>query len=214
MVKTIVHLLRHGEVHNPDQILYGRKRCFGSTVRGKEMGQRVADYFGAQSIHPSGLISSPLQRAIETATPLSEKLDLEIGIDERFIEPSNYFEGKTFGVGDGSLRHPEHWKYLINPFKPSWGEAYKSQVARMHAGIHAARKQYEGQEVVIVSHQLPIWIARSAFEGRKLWHDPRKRQCSLASLTSLEFSGDTFTGLHYHEPAADLLPGASKVAGA
>ena len=214
MAITTVHLMRHGEVFNPDQILYGRIPGYHLSELGHLMAQRVADHFAAGDFDVTVVTASPLQRAQETATPIAAAFDLELGTDERLIEAGNYFEGKTFGVGDGSLRHPEHWPHLINPFRPSWGEAYKDQVARMHAAVDTARQQAEGHEAVLVSHQLPIWIARQAFENKRLWHDPRKRQCSLASVTSLRFDGDRLVGVHYTEPAADLLPGAQKVSGA
>ncbi|MBM9538890.1 histidine phosphatase family protein, partial [Desulfobulbus alkaliphilus] len=211
---TTVHLMRHGEVFNPEKILYGRIPGYHLSELGHQMAQRVADHFSAGDFDITVVTASPLQRAQETATPIAAGLGLELGTDERLIEAGNYFEGKTFGVGDGSLRHPEHWPHLINPFRPSWGEAYKEQVARMHAAVETARQQAEGHEAVLVSHQLPIWIARQAFENKRLWHDPRKRQCSLASVTSLRFDGDRLVGLHYTEPAAALRPGASGVSGA
>ncbi|ACZ20675.1 fructose-2,6-bisphosphatase [Sanguibacter keddieii DSM 10542] len=214
MATTTVHLMRHGEVFNPDKILYGRIPGYHLSELGHQMAQRVADHFSAGDFDITVVTASPLQRAQETATPIAAGLGLELGTDERLIEAGNYFEGKTFGVGDGSLRHPEHWPHLINPFRPSWGEAYKEQVQRMHAAVETARQQAEGHEAVLVSHQLPIWIARQAFENKRLWHDPRKRQCSLASVTSLRFDGDRLVGLHYTEPAGDLLPGASGVSGA
>ena len=50
-----------------------------------------------------------------------------------------------------------------------------------------------GHEAVIVSHQLPIWITRLHVEKRSFLHDPRKRQCTLCSLTSFHFVGDALT---------------------
>jgi broad specificity phosphatase PhoE len=214
MATTTVHLMRHGEVFNPDKILYGRIPGYHLSELGHQMAQRVADHFSAGDFDITVVTASPLQRAQETATPIAAGLGLELGTDERLIEAGNHFEGKTFGVGDGSLRHPQHWPHLINPFRPSWGEAYTEQVQRMHAAVETARQQAEGHEAVLVSHQLPIWIARRAFENKRLWHDPRNRQCALASVTSLRFDGDRLVGLHYTEPAGDLLPGASNVSGA
>lgn len=217
-VTTTVHLLRHGEVHNPAGVLYGRLDGYRLSERGVAMAQRVAEHLGGRDGGPRRdvvhVVASPLQRAQETAAPIAAEFGLEVGSDERFLEATNHFEGLTFGVGDGSLRRPTHWRYLWNPFRPSWGEPYKEQVARMLAGIETARKAAEGHEAVVVSHQLPIWIVRSALEGRRLWHDPRKRHCSLASLTSLRYRGDELVGIDYSEPAASLLPGASTVPGA
>src|SRR5262249_10932210 len=126
--------------------------------------------------------------------------------DERVIEADNVFEGLRFGVGDGSLRKPSAWKHLYNPFRPSWGEPYKDIVVRMLAAMHDAREAAAGHEPLIVSHRLPVWTARSFIEGRRLFHDPRKRECSLASLTSFTYSGDRVTLVSYSEPAADLVP--------
>ncbi|WP_029069010.1 histidine phosphatase family protein [Jonesia quinghaiensis] len=214
MSTTIVHLLRHGEVHNPEKVLYGRLPNYRLSELGQEMARRVAQHLHGEGRDITAVIASPLQRAQETAQPTAQAFGLEIATDERIIEAENYFEGKTFGVGDGSLRHPQHWPRLINPFRPSWGEAYKQQVRRMHAAVDSARTVAAGHEALLVSHQLPIWIARQAYEGKKLWHDPRKRECNLASLTSLHFDGDQLAKVVYSEPVADLYPGASRVAGA
>ena len=225
MVATTIHLLRHGEVHNPDAVLYGRLPGYRLSERGRAMAHLVADHLAGTG-EPSStdpvpprrdvvaVIASPLQRAQETATPIAAAFGVELGTDENLIEAANHFEGRTFGVGDGSLRHPEHWPYLRNPFRPSWGEPYREQADRMLAAVDSAREVARGHEVVLVSHQLPIWVTRLALEKRRLWHDPRRRQCSVASLTSLHFDDDRLVGLGYSEPAAALLPGTSQVAGA
>ena len=201
---TIVHLLRHGEVHNPTGILYGRLPGYRLSERGVAMATRLAETLVKRDVRQ--VITSPLQRAQETARPVAEALGLELGIDDRLIEAGNRFEGLTFGVGDGSLKRPTHWKHLWNPFRPSWGEPYTRIVTRMLAAVDAARGSAAGGEVVLVSHQLPIWTIRSHLEGKRLWHDPRKRQCTLASLTSLVYDGDRLVEIDYSEPAADLLP--------
>ncbi|HEX3004915.1 MAG TPA: histidine phosphatase family protein [Angustibacter sp.] len=210
--RTIVHLMRHGEVHNPEGVLYGRLPGYHLSDRGRRMADLVADSLADRDI--TRIISSPLERAQETAAPIAARHELEIAIDVRLIEAGNHFEGMTFGVGDGSLRHPGHWPKLINPFRPSWGEPYEQIAARMLAVVDRARAEARGHEAVLVSHQSPVWIARLKLEGRRLWHDPRKRQCSLASLTSLTYDDDRLVSIEFSEPAASLLPGASHIAGA
>jgi len=210
--RTVVHLLRHGEVHNPTGVLYGRQPDFHLSDLGREMAGMVGAHLADHDV--TMVVASSLDRAQETATPIAAAHALEITTDDRVIEAENYFEGKTFGVGDGSLRYPRHWPKLINPFKPSWGEPYERIADRMLAAIAAVRQAARGHEAVIVSHQLPVWTVRSRLEGRRLWHDPRKRECALASLTSLVFVGDELESITYSEPAAALLPGASKTAGA
>jgi broad specificity phosphatase PhoE len=213
---TTVHLVRHGEVFNPRGVLYGRLPDFHLSDRGRQMAEVVADHLAGRDI--AAVISSPLERAQETAGPIAQRHGLPIGTNEDLIEAGNYFQGLSFGVGDGSLRHPRHWPHLVNPFRPSWGEPYVHIVARMMRAVTAAlataRSAGSGREVVLVSHQLPVWETRLHLEHRRLWHDPRKRECSLCSVTSLTYDGDRFVSLAYAEPAAALLPGAGTVAGA
>lgn len=201
--QTIVHLLRHGEVFNPDKILYGRLPNFHLSDLGREMAERVGAVLERRDI--TVITSSPLDRAQETAAPLAARKEIVVGIDERLIEADNIFEGQRVSVGDGALRQPKAWRHLYNPFRPSWGEPYVEVAARMRGAVEAARAAARGHEAVLVSHQLPVWIARLDAENRRFVHDPRNRQCNLASLTSLTFDGDRLAAITYTEPAADLV---------
>ncbi|GLZ06413.1 histidine phosphatase family protein [Actinomadura sp. NBRC 104412] len=209
--KTIVHLLRHGEVHNPDGVLYGRLPGYRLSEDGVLMAKAAARWFAERDV--AAIFSSPMQRAVETAAPIAEAFGLTVTVDDGLLEADNHFEGMTFGVGKGSLRRPEHWRYLINPFRPSWGEPYKQIAARMRAAVIRAREAARGHEAVCVSHQLPIWILRLHAEHRRLWHHPVKRECGLASVTSLSFEGTRLVEVTYREPAAGIAKGPS-VAGA
>jgi broad specificity phosphatase PhoE len=210
--RTVVHLLRHGEVFNPEGVLYGRLPGYNLSDLGQQMAVRAADALAAHDV--THVVSSPMERAQQTAKPMAERHGVEIEIDPNLIEAENVFEGQRVSVGDGVLRKPQAWRHLYNPFRPSWGEPYDELAARMHQAIDAARDKARGHEAVLVSHQLPIWIARLAAEDRRLWHDPRSRQCTLASLTSLTYDGDTLAAITYTEPSRDLLVKASKIAGA
>lgn len=203
-MRTVVHLLRHGEVHNPTGVLYGRMPGYHLSDLGQVMAQRVTDTIEDRDV--TRVVSSPLERAQETAAPLAKAFGVDVTIDPRVIESTNVFEGKSFGVGDGVLKKPAAWRHLWNPLRPSWGEPYKQVAARMMAAVYDARDSASGHEAVIVSHQLPIWITRLHVEDRSFLHDPRRRHCTLCSLTSLTFDGDRLTTVRYSEPAADLIP--------
>ncbi|MBZ5734800.1 histidine phosphatase family protein [Nocardioides sp. TRM66260-LWL] len=208
VVATTVHLLRHGEVHNPEGVLYGRRPGFHLSELGRRMAERIGEVVGQRDV--VHLRCSPLERAQETAAPLASARGLEVVTDARLIESENVFEGERFGVGDGALRKPSAWRHLYNPWKPSWGEPYKEISARMMGAVHAAREAAAGHEAVLVSHQLPIWTTRLHVEGRSFLHDPRKRQCTLCSLTSLHFEDDRLVRVSYSEPAGDLIPVADR----
>jgi broad specificity phosphatase PhoE len=208
--ETVVHLMRHGEVHNPSGVLYGRMAGYHLSDLGRQMAQRVADVVGDRDI--THIRVSPLERARETAAPLLAARGLEPVTDDRVIESTNVFQGRSFGPGARTLLRPWLWRHLWNPLKPSWGEPYTEIVERMMAAVHDARAAAAGHEAVIVSHQLPIWTTRLHLEGRSFLHDPRKRQCTLCSLTSLHFDGDTLARVSYSEPAGDLIPVRDKSA--
>jgi broad specificity phosphatase PhoE len=170
-MSSTVYVVRHGEVENPQKILYGRQPGWRLSQRGQEMAKAVSDW--STELDLGALHVSPLQRAQETAAP----------------------------------KHPSAWRHLYNPWKPSWGEPYEEQISRMLAAIFDAKKAAAGKDAIVVSHQLPIWILRSAVEGRRLLHDPRKRECTLASVTGIHFDGDgMISGTSYLEPAKHLLP--------
>ena len=205
---TVVHLLRHGEVHNPTGVLYGRLPGFRLSEAGEAMAAKAAQWFVGRDV--SHLISSPLERARQTAQPIADALDLPIEIDERLIEAGSSFEGERFG--GRSLRSPAVVWRLRNPWRPSWGEPYVEIAARMLGAVEAARDAARGHEAVCVSHQLPIWTLRMHLEGRRYLHDPRRRQCALASVTSVTYRGDRMESVSYAEPAGatdpDAVPGA------
>jgi broad specificity phosphatase PhoE len=200
--RTIVHLVRHGEVDNPAGLLYGRLPDYHLSDLGIQMAERIAEHFRERDV--VHLRSSPLERAQETAAPLAEALGLPVVIDSRVIEAANYFEGLRVSFA-GALRYPKNWLYFRNPFKPSWGEAYTDVLARTRLAMRDTAKAALGHEAVIVSHQLPIWISRINAEGRRMFHDPRKRECTLASVTSFSYIDARITSVSYSEPAAELL---------
>ncbi len=194
---TVVHLLRHGEVHNPDHVLYGRLPGYHLSVNGQMMAAAAADYFDGRPV--AAVFASPLERAQETAQPVAERLGMQITTDDRLIESGNVLEGKSVSLASLAV-NPLNWKYLWNPFTPSWGEPYVEVVARVRQVIDRARESARGQEAVCVSHQLPIWVSRLAAENKRLWHNPNSRQCALGSVTSFTFDGDELTGVSYAVP--------------
>ena len=193
-----LHLVRHGEVHNPDRVLYGRLPNFALSAGGRTMAAAAAAHVEALGRPVSALYASPLQRTRESAEPFTAAFGLEPVIDERVIEPTNVFEGKRMRR---AVLNPANWKHLTDPAIPSWGEPYLEVVERMDAAMKDAWNAASSGDVIIVSHQLPIWITHLAVAGEPLRHDPRKRRCALSSVTSFECRGDQWREVAYAEPA-------------
>ncbi|MFV9426321.1 histidine phosphatase family protein [Microbacterium sp. S1037] len=199
-----LHLVRHGEVHNPRRVLYGRLPGFGLSVDGRHMARQAAEYVHGLDRPVSALIASPLQRTRESAEPFVSLFGIEPVIDERVIEPTNVFEGRRMKQ---ALANPVNWRHLRQPAVPSWGEPYAQVVARMTAAMTDAWDRVPSGDVVIVSHQLPIWVTHLALSLQPTRHDPRKRRCALSSVTSFERRDDVdgsrrWVEVAYAEPAS------------
>jgi broad specificity phosphatase PhoE len=203
--ETVIHLVRHGQVENPGRVLYGRLPGYHLSGRGQAQATMLAGHFAGEPV--AAVVASPLERAQQTAAPIAAAHGLEVRTDLRLIETSNVFEGVAGNVAVYIARHPKLWWQLRDLRTPSWGERNVDMVERVHAAVDAVRGEFEGRHVVLVSHQAPIWVARLAYERRRLTHWPGWRRCTLASVTSLSFDGDTLTGVTYAEPAASALLG-------
>lgn len=191
--------MRHGEVHNPARVLYGRLPGYGLSADGRRMARQAAEYVKSLERPVSALVCSPLQRTQESAEPFAEIFGMAPVIDERVIEPTNVFEGKRMAI---AMVNPWNWRHLRKPALPSWGEPYADVVGRMNAAMTQAWDAADAGDVVIVSHQLPIWLTHLAVAGLPLRHDPRARRCALSSVTSFEMVDKKWTETAYAEPAS------------
>jgi broad specificity phosphatase PhoE len=207
MPTTTVHLARHGQVDNPGRVLYGRLPGFNLSARGRAQAELLGRYFAA--IPLAAVVASPLERAQQTAAPIAAAHGLEVRTDPRLIESSSIFEGVAGNVAWYILRHPAIWWKLRDIRAPSWGERNVDLAERVQAAVTAVREEFPGQQVVLVSHQAPIWVARLAYERRPLGHWPGGRRCTLGSVTTIEFDGDQVSRVSYAEPAAAPLQGAA-----
>ncbi|MCK9899483.1 hypothetical protein CC117_03375 [Parafrankia colletiae] len=206
---TTVHLVRHGEVFNPEKVLYGRLPGYRLSETGERQAKVTAEYLAGLDV--AAVVSSPLDRARQTATPIAEAHGVDLQVDPRLIESRNAFEGRPFEAGPAVLRYPRMWKLLRNPLTPSWGEPYAEIASRMLTSVAEWRDTFPGRHVVLVSHQLPVWTARRALEGQHLWHRPDRRQCSLASVTSAVYRGDRLVRVDYAEPNGPTANAAGSV---
>ncbi|MDQ0647183.1 broad specificity phosphatase PhoE [Microbacterium natoriense] len=200
MTASRLHLVRHGEVHNPGRVLYGRLPGYGLSEAGRRMTWAAAEHVRDFDRPVTSLIASPLQRTQESAEPFTEIFGLTPVLDERVIEPANVFEGTRMRR---SLMDPRNWWHLRRPSVPSWGEPYSSIAERMLSAMDEAWHAAPDGDVVVVSHQAPIWITHLRVAGLPLRHDPRTRRCALSSVTSFERVGDVWREVEYAEPAAD-----------
>jgi broad specificity phosphatase PhoE len=203
MPASRLHLVRHGEVFNPKGVLYERIDGFYLSELGEQMAKAAADSLVASGRKVRKLIASPLLRTQQSAKPIAEAFGLEPVLDERVIEPWNAFRGLKVGA-KAFLKRPSIALKLYNPAKPSWGEPFVDISARMlEAALEHGAQDLPG-DVVIVSHQLPIWMVYRSSQGLALPHDPRSRRCSLSSITSFEVRDGKLVEVDYREPGIEF----------
>lgn len=205
MSDKLLHLVRHGEVHNPDLVLYGRLPGFRLSERGHEMATAAALELAGSDRKVAKLFASPLERAQQSARPIASALGLEIATEERIIEPTNFFEGMVNSGPNAAFKSPRYWYKYLNPFRPSWGEPYRQIAARMREAMDDAWESTRDGDIVMVAHQNPIWVAHLDIAGAPLFHNPSTRRCELSSITSFEQRGGRWFEVDYRTPARDLL---------
>ncbi len=208
MTDKLLHLVRHGEVENPEGLLYGRLPGYRLSDLGQQMAVAAAQELAASDRAVARIIASPLQRAQESAKPISQAFNLPIETDERIIEPTNAFEGK---VGKQAFKNPLNWWRFINPFRPSWGEPYRSIAGRVREAMDDAWSSTRDGDIVMVSHQAVVWAAHRDINGEPLFHNPAKRRCELSSITTFENRGGRWFEVEYRTPAAALMQQSTDV---
>ena len=218
MQATTIHFVRHGEVHNPGHVLYERLPGFHLSERGRRMAEATGRYIAAspQMNTAAAVYSSPLDRTRETAQAILSALNetratrgespLELNTDPRIIEAGNNVRGKRIGHGEGALWRNGNWKLVTNLWKPSWGESYTQIAARVGAFAQEKVREHAGQQIIVVSHESPIWSYRHLLETGHPEHNMLLRHTALASVTSITYDSQTgnVMSITYVDPAADV----------
>lgn len=149
--------IRHGEVHNPDHIIYAGLDGYGLSERGRSEATAAAQI--AHSRSPVAIYSSPLQRALETAGAVAEVTGLEVVIDERLYEWK--FWGRWAGIRWEELadRDPDTLsQYHRDPGALVGDESLAELMARVDGFLTEIRGRHDGA-VVVVTHLEPLRAA-------------------------------------------------------
>ena len=177
-----LHLVRHGEVENPKGVIYGRLPGYNLSERGERQAKAASEHLRDADL--GAVWCSPLERAQETAAAIAEPHGCEITTDERLGESSTTLEGVSRALWK-LMRNPRRWWHFRNPIAPSWGESFSDIRVRMLGAVSDGMKAAGGRELIVVSHQTPIMVARLALARRRRppWLD--RIPCETGSVTSL-----------------------------
>ncbi|MGH2735249.1 MAG: histidine phosphatase family protein [Actinomycetota bacterium] len=189
-----LHLVRHGEVENPKGVIYGRMPGYNLSERGELQAKAASEHLKEADV--GAIWSSPLERAQETAAAIAEPHGVEITTDERLVESSTTLEGVSRTLWR-MMRNPRRWWHFRNPMAPSWGESFSDIRARMLEVVSEGLASSGGRELIVVSHQTPVMVARLALARRRRppWLD--RIPCETGSVTSLRLEEGVVISAEY-----------------
>jgi broad specificity phosphatase PhoE len=157
-ISTQVLLVRHGQSQGNAEGRFGGHTATPLSLRGGKQAQATAKVLADESI--SAIYSSDLERAVQTAKPLSKLTQLPINLTEAFRERSvGVMEGLTFE--DAAEQHPEQYAALLRrDFEHvlTGGESYRQLLDRGQQKLDEIIAKHRGGTVVIFSHTGTICI--------------------------------------------------------
>lgn len=194
---TIIHLVRHGEVHNPDQVLYGRLPDFRLSERGREQAQAAGEVLKARPL--TALFSSPQPRTQETAGFIrAHHNGLSVHVDPRIDELHTPHEGQPLTI------FQQEGFDLYGGVEPPY-DTPATMLHRTREFIAHVRAEYAGREVAAVSHGDIIVFMFLFAHG----HPPEshlKRQLGEIGLPEPYPATASISTFAYHTDDPDELP--------
>lgn len=161
-------LVRHGEVLNPGHVVYADLAGFPLTHRGRRQADETAEHLAESAADV--IVSSPLLRAVETATPIAGRLGLTVETDERLVEwrLSNRWAGVAWDDVDRAFPG-ELTAYLARPhLLPFAPESIDEAADRVIEVVDDLGRRHPGATAILVGHQDPTQATRFRLTGRPL----------------------------------------------
>ena len=181
---ALVHLVRHGDVDNPDHLVYADLPGFGLSPHGIEQARRVGRYLGPRPV--VAIWSSPLERALRTAEEIAARSGVPVKVDSRLTEweLTRRWKGHSWG-SIANVFPGEVEIYLKQPTQIPFKTVSLNEVAdRMAEVARTLDREHPHGDVVIVSHQDSIQAARLRLTGSDLssLHDDKPVHGAVITL--------------------------------
>ncbi len=202
---TTIHLVRHGDVDNPDKVYYGRLPGFGLNAEGREQARAAGRYLSNRPI--TIIYASPQKRAQETARIIQAAIEPEPRFcdEEAINEIYSQYDGVSQHEMDGI-----NWNFYDRARPPY--EQPADVFGRVSEFVQRMRREHRGEEVVAVSHADPIvfywmWILGIPLRAdkRRLLHehgllDDYPAKASISSFHFETFRADERPTYRYIRP--------------
>ena len=186
---TVLHLVRHGQVDNPQKIVYGRQRGWRLSERGRREAEAVARHLGGKPI--ARVYTSPLERAVQTATVIAGTCGGDVEPRDDLVEALLCSPWEGMAWRDVKRTRSREWaRYLFRPLEVcEVPEDLRALAARMEAALRAIAAAHPEQQVVAVSHGDPLKAGILALTGGDL-RELHRSPIPTGGLASLELGGE------------------------
>lgn len=182
---TVLHLVRHGQVDNPQKIVYGRQRGWRLSDRGRQEAEAVARHLGGRPI--ARVYTSPLERAVQTATVIAGTCGGEVQPRDDLVEALLCAPWEGLPWREVKRSRSREWaRYLFRPLEVcDVAEDLRALAARMEAALRAIAAAHPEQQVVAVSHGDPLKAGLLALTGGDL-RELHRHPIPTGGLVSVE----------------------------
>ncbi len=195
-----IHLVRHAEVDNPKGLVYASLPGFPLSPLGRRQAAETADMLAGKS--PLAVVTSPLDRAVETASAIADAAGTSISIDERLTEWALAERWAGAAWDDLPAIFPgEVEAYLAQPTRLDFSsESIESVATRVIESVRDHTSSAGRGDVVFVSHQDPVQATRLSLTGRPL-EDLHVDKPGHGSIVSLARRDHAWAEIEKREPA-------------
>lgn len=191
-MKTTVHLVRHGEVHNPTGVFYGRIPGFKLSENGRNQVKKLGKHLSNRSIKK--IYASPLDRTKETAAIIQEFFPtIPVSYDERLIEVGSPVQGKPMAE-----LIPSQWNFYIEEFIAQGGESLEDIWKRMSSFFSEVVPLHDNEEIIVVSHGDPIMITAASYQGLPLRFESIRNSVYIETAQGMQLLFDGHTVIMDH----------------
>jgi broad specificity phosphatase PhoE len=210
VVRSRLYLIRHADVENPNKVLYGHLDGFQLSALGRAQAAALGDRLQSEDL--SRIVSSPLDRAVETARLINERLArpavLESDPELREAEFSRYLQGLPYW--QVPLRRPLWFVHKARRGLVPGDESIDKLGGRVLSVVRRLAREHPGETMAVVSHADPLNAAWIVLDGRP--HNERemyRKTIDKAGMLSLEMEGETPVSWEYVPPPVVAKPASA-----
>jgi probable phosphoglycerate mutase len=208
---TELILIRHGETDWNRELRFQGQLDVPLNATGLEQARRVAERLAQESM--AQLVSSDLQRALQTAQAVAGRLQPRLQLDpvlNAALREQHFGIVEGLSVPEVKVQHAEVWAQWLQfdeAFSFAGGESTRAFHGRVLAAVRALAQEHEGQTLVVVTHGGVLDMVYRSALGLSL-SGPRQSDIPNAGFNRVRLHGESIEIVDWADTRhlADLPP--------